>query len=168
MALLWRLAGRRCLGSPISPGPLLHRVCWAGSTSQQEMDQFWQKNQRLNRPLSPHIAIYRWSLPMAMSILHRGTGAALSSGVSLFAVAALLLPGDYPGYLELLRSLQLGTGLIGALKFTLAFPLAYHTWNGMRHLVWDTAHALRMPQVQSSGYLVLTLTVATCLGLAML
>lgn len=56
-------------------------------------------------------------------------------GVSLFAVAALLLPGDYPSYLELLRSLQLGTGLIGALKFTLAFPLAYHTWNGMRHLV---------------------------------
>ncbi|XP_069797232.1 succinate dehydrogenase cytochrome b560 subunit, mitochondrial isoform X1 [Narcine bancroftii] len=131
------------------------------------MDRFWQKNQQLNRPMSPHLTIYRWSLPMAMSVMHRGTGAALSSGVSLVALAALVLPGDYAHYLELVRNLQLGPGLIGALKFTIAFPLAYHTWNGVRHLTWDTGRALRISQVESSGYLVLALTLATCLGLTM-
>ncbi|XP_051890989.1 succinate dehydrogenase cytochrome b560 subunit, mitochondrial [Pristis pectinata] len=168
MALLWRLAGRSRLSSPLSPGALLTSLSRTSSTAQQEMDRFWQKNQRLNRPMSPHISIYRWSVPMAMSVMHRGTGAALSSGVSLFALAALLLPGDYPSYLELVRSLQLGPGLIGAAKFAIAFPLAYHTWNGVRHLAWDTGRALTMPQVESSGYLVLTLTLATCLTLAAL
>ncbi|XP_062921200.1 succinate dehydrogenase cytochrome b560 subunit, mitochondrial [Mobula hypostoma] len=168
MALLWRLVGRSCLSSPLSPATLLIRFSRAGSTAQQEMDRFWQKNQQLNRPLSPHITIYRWSLPMAMSVMHRGTGAALSTGVSLFALAALLLPGDFSSYLEVVRSLQLGPELIGAAKFCISFPLAYHTWNGVRHLAWDTARALKMPQVESSGYLVLTLTLATCLTLALM
>ncbi|NXI78491.1 C560 dehydrogenase, partial [Rhipidura dahli] len=106
-----------------------------GSSAQEEMRRFWEKNSHSKRPLSPHISIYKWSLPMAMSITHRGTGVALSLGVSLFSVAALLLPEHFPHYLEQLRALGLGPVLIFLGKFSLAAPVCYHGWNGIRHLV---------------------------------
>ncbi|NXW88440.1 C560 dehydrogenase, partial [Alopecoenas beccarii] len=106
-----------------------------GTTAKEEMVRFWEKNTKSHRPLSPHITIYKWSLPMAMSITHRGTGVALSFGVSLFGLAALLLPEQFPHYLALVKSLSLGPALICSAKFALAFPFCYHTWNGIRHLV---------------------------------
>ncbi|NWQ72466.1 C560 dehydrogenase, partial [Neopipo cinnamomea] len=106
-----------------------------GSTAREEMSRFWEKNTRSNRPLSPHVTIYKWSLPMAMSITHRGTGVALSLGVSLFGLAALLLPEPFPHYLAQVRALSLGPALLCSAKFLLALPLSYHTWNGIRHLV---------------------------------
>ncbi|NXC00781.1 C560 dehydrogenase, partial [Orthonyx spaldingii] len=106
-----------------------------GTTAREEMSRFWEKNSHSNRPLSPHITIYKWSLPMAMSIAHRGTGIALSLGISLFSVAALLLPEHFPHYLAQVRALSLGPALLFSAKFLLAFPFSYHTWNGVRHLV---------------------------------
>ncbi|NWT07527.1 C560 dehydrogenase, partial [Mionectes macconnelli] len=106
-----------------------------GSTAREEMSRFWEKNTRSNRPVSPHVTIYKWSLPMAMSITHRGTGVALSLGVSLFGLAALLLPESFPHYLAQVRALSLGPALLCSAKFLLALPLSYHTWNGIRHLV---------------------------------
>ncbi|NXA97636.1 C560 dehydrogenase, partial [Melanocharis versteri] len=84
---------------------------------------------------SGHGSRCRWSLPMAMSIVHRGTGIGLSLGVSLFSLATLLLPEHFPDYLAQVRALSLGPALIFSAKFALAFPLSYHTWNGIRHLV---------------------------------
>ncbi|MBN3302903.1 C560 dehydrogenase, partial [Amia calva] len=109
-----------------------------GTSSKDEMQTFWDKNSRLNRPMSPHITIYRWSIPMMMSISHRGTGVALSSGISLFALSALVLPGDFTSHLDLVRSLSLGPALIYSAKFALAFPVMYHSLNGFRHLVSAT------------------------------
>ncbi|XP_041876434.1 succinate dehydrogenase cytochrome b560 subunit, mitochondrial isoform X2 [Corvus kubaryi] len=105
-----------------------------GTTAREEMRRFWEKNSRSNRPLSPHVTIYKWSLPMAMSITHRGTGVALSLGVSVFAVAALLLPEHFPHYLAQLRALGPAPLLLFLAKFSLAAPFSYHTWNGIRHL----------------------------------
>lgn len=59
----------------------------------------------------------------------------VSLGVSLFGLSALVLPGTFESHLELVKSLGLGPTLIHAAKFALVFPLAYHTWNGVRHLV---------------------------------
>ena len=68
---------------------------------------------------------------MAMSICHHGTGIALSAGVSLFGVLALLLPGNFESYLERMKSLCPGPALNHTAKFALIFPLMYHTWNGV-------------------------------------
>ncbi|NXA01529.1 C560 dehydrogenase, partial [Nesospiza acunhae] len=106
-----------------------------GTTAREEMRRFWERNERSGRPLSPHVSIYKWSLPMAMSISHRGTGVALSLGVSLFSVTALLLPEQFPHYLAQVRALSLGPALVCSAKFLLALPFCYHTWNGIRHLV---------------------------------
>lgn len=56
-------------------------------------------------------------------------------GISAFAAAALVLPGNYPYYLDLIHSLSVGPVLIGLAKFGIAFPVSYHTYNGIRHLV---------------------------------
>nr|AAH78306.1 Succinate dehydrogenase complex, subunit C, integral membrane protein [Danio rerio] len=127
---------------------------------------FGQKNTRLNRPMSPHMTIYKWSVPMAMSISHRGTGIALSSGISAFALAALVLPESYPYYLDLIHSLTFGPQFLAFSKFALAFPVVYHTYNGIRHLAWDAGKGFKIPEVYRSGYVVLGLTVLTSIGLA--
>ncbi|XP_027766986.1 succinate dehydrogenase cytochrome b560 subunit, mitochondrial, partial [Empidonax traillii] len=139
-ALALRGVGRRCLLARLGPGPSLQHVIPMGSTAREEMSRFWEKNTRSNRPLSPHVTIYKWSLPMAMSITHRGTGVALSLGVSLFGLAALLMPEPFPYYLAQVRALSLGPALLCSAKFLLALPVSYHTWNGIRHLVqpWHT------------------------------
>ncbi|OXB61065.1 UNVERIFIED_CONTAM: hypothetical protein H355_014195, partial [Colinus virginianus] len=56
------------------------------------------------------------------------------AGVSLFSLAALLLPEQFPHYVATLKSLNLSPALIYSAKFGLAFPFCYHTWNGIRHL----------------------------------
>lgn len=50
-------------------------------------------------------------------------------------MAALVLPGNYPYYLDLIHSLSVGPYLVGLAKFGIALPLSYHTYNGIRHLV---------------------------------
>uniref|UniRef100_A0A671F3G7 Succinate dehydrogenase cytochrome b560 subunit, mitochondrial n=1 Tax=Rhinolophus ferrumequinum TaxID=59479 RepID=A0A671F3G7_RHIFE len=132
---LKRHVGRHCLRAHLGPQLCVRNAVPLGTTAKEEMERFWSKNTGSNRPLSPHITIYSWSLPMAMSICHRGTGVALSAGVSLFGLSALVLPGNFESYLELVKSLSLGPALIHTAKFALVFPLMYHTWNGIRHLV---------------------------------
>merc|ERR1719309_1658950 len=83
-----------------------------GTSAKEEMNKFWAKNNRLNRPMSPHLTIYKWSIPMMMSVTHRGTGVGLSGAISVFALAALVLPGSYPYYLDLIHSLTIGPFLI--------------------------------------------------------
>ncbi|XP_059727399.1 succinate dehydrogenase cytochrome b560 subunit, mitochondrial isoform X2 [Haemorhous mexicanus] len=191
-ALALRGLGRRCLLARLGPGPALHQAVPMATTAREEMRRFWERNERSGRPLSPHVSIYKWSLPMAMSITHRGTGVALSlgvslspgvsPGVSLFSVAALLLPEPFPHYLAQVGGLSLGPALVCSAKFLLALPFCYHTWNGLRHLVrasgtcrglwgqqaWDLGKGLRLPQVTQSGLLVLALTLLSSAGLAAL
>ncbi|NXS89278.1 C560 dehydrogenase, partial [Erpornis zantholeuca] len=106
-----------------------------GTTAREEMRNFWEKNSSSNRPLSPHVSIYKWSLPMAMSITQIPLCLYPIPGVSLFSLGALLLPEHFPHYLAQVRSLGLGPMLIFLAKFSLAVPFSYHTWNGIRHLV---------------------------------
>ncbi|XP_038624566.1 succinate dehydrogenase cytochrome b560 subunit, mitochondrial [Tachyglossus aculeatus] len=167
-ALLLRHASRHCLRAHLSPQLCIRNAIPLGTTAKEEMERFWKKNTSSTRPVSPHITIYSWSLPMMMSITHRGTGVALSAGVSLFGLAALLLPGSFESQLELVKSLSLGPALICTAKFALAFPFMYHTWNGVRHLVWDLGKGLKIPQLYQSGVAVLVLTVLSSVGLAAL
>ncbi|XP_017554645.1 succinate dehydrogenase cytochrome b560 subunit, mitochondrial [Pygocentrus nattereri] len=169
MALLLRMVARQGLCSSRTQFSVLYRhAVPMGTSAKEEMNRFWEKNTQLNRPLSPHISIYRWSIPMAMSITHRGTGIALSGGISAFALAALVLPGSFPYYLDLIHSLSFGPALITASKFAVSFPVAFHTFNGIRHLSWDVGKGLKIPEVYRSGYIVITLSILTSLALTAL
>uniref|UniRef100_A0A2I2Y458 Succinate dehydrogenase complex subunit C n=1 Tax=Gorilla gorilla gorilla TaxID=9595 RepID=A0A2I2Y458_GORGO len=92
-ALLLRHVGRHCLQAHFSPQLCIRNAVPLGNTAKQEMEQFWNKNTGLNRPVSPHVTIYSWSLPMAMAICHRDTGTALRAGASLFGMKR---PEDSP------------------------------------------------------------------------
>ncbi|KAM4604763.1 succinate dehydrogenase cytochrome b560 subunit, mitochondrial [Polymixia lowei] len=169
MALLLRSLARQgvCLSRP-QYGVLCRHAAPMGTTAKEEMNKFWAKNTKLNRPMSPHITVYKWSVPMMMSITHRGTGVGLSGAISTFALAALVLPGSYPYYLDLIHSLSVGPYLIGLAKFGIAFPVSYHTYNGIRHLFWDMGKGLKIPEVYRTGYTVIGLSIITAVAVAFL
>ena len=90
----------------------------------------------VERPLSPHMTIYRWPLPMAMSIAHRITGAGLYFGTLLVAwwlIAAAAGPNPYSNFAAFMSS------FFGRLiLFGYTFALLHHMLGGLRHLIWDT------------------------------
>ena len=109
------------------------------------------------RPLSPHLQIYRWQLTSVMSILHRATGVALSAGgvlLVLWLVAAASGPEAYSRFADFLGS---WFGIVLLLGWTAA--LFYHLCNGIRHLVWDTGHALDLGPTYFGGWIVVGATV---------
>ncbi|XP_021567941.1 succinate dehydrogenase cytochrome b560 subunit, mitochondrial isoform X2 [Carlito syrichta] len=121
----------------------------------------------LRAHLSPQLCIRNWSLTLSCDLWAAVMGyLVFSSGVSLFGLSALLLPGNFESYLELVKCLSLGPALIHTAKFALVFPLMYHTWNGIRHLMWDLGKGLKIPQLYQSGVAVLVLTVLSSVGLA--
>ena len=110
-----------------------------------------------NRPLSPHLQVYRLPLLANLSILHRMTGAALSGGalmVTWWLVAAALGEDQYNIAMNFIRS-PLGIFMM----FGWSFSFYYHLFNGIRHLIWDTGRLLKLKDAYLSGYVVLILTV---------
>jgi succinate dehydrogenase / fumarate reductase cytochrome b subunit len=96
---------------------------------------------RIERPLSPHMQIYRWTLTMALSIVHRATGIALYFGTLLLAwwlIAAASGPGAY-------ANVQAFTGsIIGKLiVFGYTWALIHHLLSGLRHFVWDLGYGFK-------------------------
>lgn len=118
-------------------------------------ETFDNKNARLNRPQSPHLTIYKPQLTSMLSITHRGTGIALTGYAAIFGLAALTCPDGANSVVSLIESLNLGAASLAALKFTLAFPFAFHTVNGVRHLFWDLGKFLTIKEVYTTGYAML-------------
>ncbi|XP_014746773.1 PREDICTED: succinate dehydrogenase cytochrome b560 subunit, mitochondrial, partial [Sturnus vulgaris] len=52
--------GRRCLLARLGTSPTLHQAIPMATTAREEMQRFWERNERSNRPLSPHVSIYNW------------------------------------------------------------------------------------------------------------
>jgi len=109
-----------------------------------------------DRPLSPHLQIYRWQLTSVLSILHRAAGLVFSAGTILLVwwlVAAASGPEAYEGVQDFLGS---WIGLL--LLFGWTVSLFYHLCNGVRHLVWDTGHALDLKSTYLGGWIVVGAT----------
>ena len=108
-----------------------------------------------DRPLSPHLQIYRWQLTSVMSVLHRASGVALSVGGVLLVwwlVAAASGPEPYGVVGDFFSS---WLGIVLLLGWSAA--LFYHLCNGVRHLVWDTGHALDLKSTYISGGIVIAM-----------
>lgn len=105
------------------------------------------------RPLSPHLGVYKFMYTMSLSILHRITGVAVTFGFLAFVWWLMALasgPEDYSAAMRLLSSPFAKLLLVG---FTFSF--VYHFCNGIRHLVWDTGRGLERAQARRSGTLVI-------------
>ena len=115
------------------------------------------------RPLSPHLQIYKPQLTSLLSILHRATGVALSIGSVIlvsWVVALSLGETAYSSYSMIINS---WFGKLVLFGFT--FGLFYHLSNGIRHLFWDAGYGYDLKLAYTSGALViissLTLTTVT-------
>ncbi|MEM9145589.1 MAG: succinate dehydrogenase, cytochrome b556 subunit [Pseudomonadota bacterium] len=116
---------------------------------------------RGNRPLSPHLQVYRFQWTMALSILHRITGCALSLG-ALLVVWWLMAAATSPSYFAFADGLM--TSWIGNLiMLGSLWALCYHTANGIRHLVWDTGHGFDLATAERTGQAVVIASVVLTL-----
>ena len=105
---------------------------------------------RGNRPLSPHLQIYRKQLNSATSILNRITGIAML-GSALLIVWWLLAAATGEAYFDLVDGLM--TSLLGDVVMTLSvLGLWYHTLGGLRHLIWDTGRGLELEAADRMGW----------------
>ena len=109
-----------------------------------------------NRPLSPHLQVYRPQLTSVLSILHRITGVALGVGTLLLVYWLAAAAGGPESYAA-------AQGFIGSffgqlLLFGWTIALFYHLANGIRHLFWDAGYGFELPTVQRSGQAVLVAT----------
>ena len=120
---------------------------------------------RGSRPLSPHISIYRWQIPMLTSILTRITGNAM-------IVAAIMLAWWFlaasSGPEAFARADGFVTSWFGDLVLALSvLGLWYHTLAGLRHLIWDQGWMLEIERAEILGLICLggsvVLTVLTLL-----
>ena len=101
---------------------------------------------RAERPLSPHLQIYRPMLTMMMSIAHRLSGAALAIGFLLLAwwlVAIAVGPEPYATVSHFFGSIA-GRMLL----FLFSWALIHHMLGGIRHLIWDTGHGLDRTSIE--------------------
>ena len=97
-------------------------------------------NATQNRPLSPHLTIYRPIPTMVMSIVHRITGAALYFGTILVAWW-LIAAAAGPSYFEFTNAI-FGSIIGRLILLAYTWALLHHMIGGIRHLIWDTGRGL--------------------------
>lgn len=115
------------------------------------------------RPLSPHLQIYKFTLTMTMSIVHRGTGLALYAGTLLIVFwlgAAALGEGALA-----VADAVFGFWLSQIILFAATWALFHHMLGGIRHFLWDSGRFLdpagreMIVRVQLAASILLTLAV---------
>ncbi|PYG26978.1 succinate dehydrogenase, cytochrome b556 subunit [Pelagimonas varians] len=116
---------------------------------------------RGNRPLSPHLQIYRPQLTSITSILTRVTGNALIVAVIL-GVWWLLAAATSPEYYAIVNGIV--TSWFGDLIFTLsAWAIWYHYLAGLRHLYFDAGKGLDIKTAENLGWIIVIASVLLAL-----
>jgi succinate dehydrogenase / fumarate reductase cytochrome b subunit len=105
-----------------------------------------------NRPLSPHVGIYRWQITNTLSILHRMTGFGLTLG--LIPLAAWIWGAAYNAALFDWLAGAFASNIGKAMLFGWTLAFYYHLANGMRHLNWDIGEGFKLNEVTRSGRVV--------------
>ncbi|KAF1363600.1 mitochondrial succinate dehydrogenase cytochrome b560 subunit C [Lizonia empirigonia] len=141
------------------------RLAATEAASQETAAEILRK-QRLQRPVSPHLSIYKPQITWYASSFNRITGITLSGSLYLFGLAYLAAP--YTGWhLETASMVATVAAWPAAAKIALksffAFPMFFHSFNGVRHLLWDIGVGFTNQQVIRTGWSVVGLTVVTSL-----
>lgn len=113
------------------------------------------------RPLSPHLSVYKPIPTMVMSIFHRITGVALYGGMIIFTLWLVSIAVGGPAYEFATWFFNSIIGVIILIGFTWA--LLHHLLGGLRHFLWDTGRGL---EKQTATRLAI-LTIVGSLGLTL-
>ena len=121
--------------------------------------------QRLNRPVSPHLGIYKPQTTWTLSIANRITGSVLSGAFYVFGFGYLVQPLLH---LHLFESPSMIAGAAALpllvkvpVKFLMSYFFTFHSFNGVRHLVWDSGRQFTNQQVIRTGWFVVGLSAVT-------
>jgi succinate dehydrogenase / fumarate reductase cytochrome b subunit len=122
-----------------------------------------EARQTVERPLSPHLSIYKPLINMVMSILHRLTGAALYFGTLLLAAWLIATAmGEVPfTYVTALFAHPVGQLVL----FGYSWALVHHMLGGIRHLIWDTGRGLQIWQVNALCWLTILCSISLTVAL---
>jgi len=104
----------------------------------------------VNRPMSPHLQVYRWPITMATSILHRVTGCAVGAGTLLLTWWLVATAGSDQAFDRVQWFIGTPVGMFCLFGWTVA--LLYHFFNGIRHLVWDAGVGFEKREYQASSW----------------
>jgi succinate dehydrogenase / fumarate reductase cytochrome b subunit len=105
-----------------------------------------------DRPLSPHLGIYRWEISNSLSILHRMTGVMLSVGSLLLVGWLVAVVAGADAYASLNAWLSGFAGRLALFGWTFCF--FYHLGNGIRHLFWDVGRGFEKGRARTTGWMV--------------
>ncbi|MFZ4541806.1 MAG: succinate dehydrogenase, cytochrome b556 subunit [Rickettsiales bacterium] len=111
-----------------------------------------------NRPLSPHLGIYRWQISNTLSILHRLTGFGLTLG--LIPLALWLWAAAYDPELFTILHDAASSILGNMFLFGWTWAFYYHLGNGVRHLNWDIGRGYGLSEMAASGWVVVVFSLA--------
>jgi succinate dehydrogenase / fumarate reductase cytochrome b subunit len=114
------------------------------------------------RPLSPHLQVWRWHITMLSSILHRATGIALYVAILIAAGWAIALasgPFGYAAYLGVV-----GSPLGKLILFGATVSIFFHLANGVRHLMWDAGEGLNPKTADMTAAAAMAFAVAASLA----
>lgn len=125
-------------------------------------ESYTERMVKTGRPVSPHVTVYRFPIVAISSIANRVTGVMLSVGVA--GIGALTLAGaDTSSLMQALGA----TPVAPVFKFAVAFPLVYHYFGGVRHIMWDLQpDRLTNEDVSKSSYLLFGASGAVSLVMA--
>ena len=103
------------------------------------------------RPLSPHLQVYRWQVQVVTSILHRATGIVLAVGLIGLVWGMLALAAGPERWAAFTACAGSPFGKI--VLFGFSWALAFHLINGIRHLVQDAGQGYAIPEFVRSSWL---------------
>jgi succinate dehydrogenase cytochrome b subunit len=119
---------------------------------------------RVERPLSPHLQVYRPQITSVLSVFHRGTGLALSAGLLVFVYWLVSLAGGPAAYSN--AQYVLGSVWLKLCYVGWAFCFFYHLGNGIRHLAWDLGYGFEASQINLTGWIVVAFSTGATLAFA--
>ena len=108
---------------------------------------------RGNRPLSPHLQIYRPQLNSATSIFIPITGNALLFGALMIVwwLLAAATSERYFAYADAVLTSWFGDLVL----FGSVWALWFHLLGGVRHLIWDEARMLDLKSAEKLGWMMI-------------
>ena len=114
--------------------------------------------EKRERPLSPHLQIYRPQLTSVLSITHRATGIVLVVGTLLLVYWLLAAASGAEAYAS--AQALMGSWIGRTVLLGFSFALFYHLCNGIRHLFWDVGLGFELKSAYASGNAVVIASVA--------
>lgn len=112
-----------------------------------------------DRPLSPHLSIYKWQISNSLSILHRITGVALYVGIIIIVWMLVFVIYSMTN-IHIIKLNYFNNIFSRLILFGWSIAFFYHMFNGIRHLFWDAGVGYDLNTMRMSGILVLLLSIS--------